>query len=330
MKTRNPYYDNLKFILMILVVLSHFGFEQKSEPSMHALLNVLAAFVVPVYAVISGFFSRKITAQRKEDVLTLLVPYLVLEVMHLGFTKVTGMGKGDVHFEVPTYQNWYLLTLFFWRMMAPYFRFVKPMAGVFIALCIGFSVGFFGSFNDFLDLHRTLYFFPFFIVGYYTEDLLAVVEKYKSFKWLSMVYFVAFVSAISYFTVSNQETADKLLYLFAPMFGYGKDLGNFVLRLGAFGVTAITVFAFLSIMTNKATFFTKFGANTFNVYLFHMFLVWPLIPLIQPYTPILSEVLAVVLSLAITFTLSSSKLEPILKPITNPLSLFATKANKDK
>lgn len=328
MKARNPYYDNLKFILMILVVLSHFGFEQKNEPTMHAILNVLAAFVVPVYAVISGFFSRKIIAQRKEDVLTLLLPYLILEVLHLGFTKLTGMGKGDIHFEVPTYQNWYLLTLFFWRMMIPYFRFVKPVVGIFIALCIGFSVGFFGEFNDFLDLHRTLYFFPFFIMGYYTDDLLAAIEKYKSFKWLSAVYMVAFIFFISYFSISNAETANKLLYLFAPMFGYGKDLGNFVMRLGAFGVTSITVFAFLSLMTNKTTFFTRFGANTFNVYVFHMFLVWPLIPLIQPYRPILSEILAVVLSLAITFLLSSSKLEPIFKPITNPLSLFKSKGKQ--
>lgn len=328
MKTRNPYYDNLKFILMILVVLSHFGFEQKNEPSMHAILNVLAAFVVPVYAVISGFFSRKITAQRKEDVLTLLVPYLILEVIHLGFTKVTGMGKGDVHIEVPTYQNWYLLTLFFWRMMIPYFRYVKPLAGVLIALCIGFSVGFFGEFNDFLDLHRTLYFFPFFIVGYYTEDLLAVIEKYKSLKWLSAIYLIVFVVAISYFTISKTEIAEKLLYLFAPMFGYGKDLGNFILRLAAFGVTSVTVFAFLLVMTDKATFFTKFGANTFNVYVFHMFLVWPLIPLIQPYTPIFSEFLALVLSVMITFLLSSTKLAPVFKPIINPLSLFPSKGNK--
>lgn len=319
MKNRDPYFDNVKFILISFVVLSHFGFELKDESlAMHGWVNVMTSFVVPAFAIISGHFSVNIRQPRKEDITHLLMPYLIMEIIHLLFTKVSGLGKGDVHFETPTYQNWYLLALFIWRLLLPYYSFVTPLKGLILSVLIGFSVGFFSGFNAFLDLHRILFMMPYFLVGYYWRTLRTDIDRLSKYKYWFAVLFFANIGTIYLLSLRGTQEAGKILYLYAPMFGYGGDLTNAMLRTLTFTGTFITALSFLIIAPRNKTIFTEAGTRTMYVYLFHMFIVWPLVKLMGHYQAGLTELISFASSILIAFLLSLPLAEKVLKPILYP------------
>lgn len=322
MKNRDAFYDNAKFILIVLVVFSHFGFEQRSDLHMHGILNLMTAFVVPCYALISGFFSKSITSQRKEDVYVLLVPYLLLEILNLIYTKATGMGEGNKHLLIPTYQNWYLLSLFFWRLFIPYFRFMKAGPGITLSIAIAFVVGFIPQFEAFLALYRTLFLMPFFVIGYYLKDLKMSIVDLKKYRYIAMGIFLGLMGSMYYLTISSKEMDSKILYLFAPMYGYGGDLNNFIFRMLAFVVIFVLVFTFMVFVPNRTTKFTALGKHTMVVYLFHMFIVWPLIPIVAPYKPFVSELIAIIGAISIALFLSLKPIGALLNPIVDPVGYF--------
>ncbi|MEZ4805839.1 MAG: acyltransferase family protein, partial [Bacteroidia bacterium] len=60
--TREPFYDNLKCFLIVLMVLGHFTFENRAFPIMKGLSNVIYSFHMPLFIFISGYFSKKVNA----------------------------------------------------------------------------------------------------------------------------------------------------------------------------------------------------------------------------------------------------------------------------
>jgi fucose 4-O-acetylase-like acetyltransferase len=330
MKNRDAFYDNAKFILIVLVVFSHFGFEQRGNLHMHAILNLMTAFVVPCYALISGYFSKKITSQRKEDVFVLLIPYLILETINFLYTRITGMGEGNKYLLIPTYQNWYLLSLFFWRLLIPYFRFMKPNQGIALSIALALTVGFIPQFEAFLALYRTLYLMPFFVIGYYMKDLKSSITDLKRYRYLMMIIFFGILGTMYYLTVNSKEMADKILYLFAPMYGYLGEFNNFILRILAFVVIFVLIFTFMVFVPNRTTKFTELGKQTMVVYLFHMFILWPIIPIIAPYKPVVSELIAIAGAVSIALILSIKMVVKALNPIVNPVEFIKQFKNKIK
>ena len=71
-KTRDSYFDNLKTILIFLVVLGHFTNLNNSVPLMGAINNVIYSFHMPIFIFISGYFSKSIKAQRSTEIENIL------------------------------------------------------------------------------------------------------------------------------------------------------------------------------------------------------------------------------------------------------------------
>jgi len=68
METRNLYFDNMKFILIFLVVLGHFANLHRLLPIMGGLNNAIYSFHMPLFIYISGYFSRDVVQPRRTDI----------------------------------------------------------------------------------------------------------------------------------------------------------------------------------------------------------------------------------------------------------------------
>ena len=323
MKARDPFYDNLKFILMVFVVFGHFTFEYRDKPLMISICNAIYTFHMPLFIFVSGYFSRNIKTQRKEDILYLLIPYFIMEIINLMFTKVTHLGFGNKDFLIPTYHNWYLLSLFIWRLLVPYFNFLNKPIGIALAFGISITAGWIAQLNDFLALYRTLYFLPVFLLGYHSENILLTIEKYARMKWMAIGMF--FILTIGIFLISYLDfnKAGNILYAFAPLYGYMGSFSNMVLRNFALLSGLICSFLFLFMIPRKETFYTRFGANTLYVYLFHMFIVWPIIKLSGTYKQGITELISLAIAVPLTYLLSQEFVKRILQPIIDPLKMIS-------
>jgi fucose 4-O-acetylase-like acetyltransferase len=329
METRNVYFDNAKFILIFLVVLGHFTDQNRSIPIIGALNNVIYSFHMPLFVFISGYFSRKIKSQSKSDIDKILYIYIVFEVLNYLFTKFTSFGVGSYNIFTPTYQNWYILGVFIWRLLIPYFNFYPKKYSFVLIFIFSIIIGMFNNFNTFLGLYRILYFMPVFVLGYYTNSFESILDRFKKYKLLFTMSLVFFLLAIFGLSIYNPTYNNLINFAYTPWRGYGNNRELSVRILGLVTSWIISFFILFIIPYNN-TFFTKLGKRTMNVFLLHMFLVFPLnfIFIKLNLTNISLLGVCFLASLSITFILSLNFVNQIMKPLTSLSNLLSLTKNK--
>jgi fucose 4-O-acetylase-like acetyltransferase len=324
---RDLYLDNFKIILIFFVVLGHFMELNKSHPVMGGINNVIYSFHMPLFIFISGYFSKSINSQRKKDINTLIYSYIIFEILNLVFTKITSLGSGSFNIFIPTYSNWYLLGLFFWRLLIPYFSFYERKTSLFLVIVFAFFIGFFDDFNQFLGLYRIFYFMPFFVLGFYCKNIHSLINKWL--KYRIPIITILIISILFILIISIWEPIPTLRegigWAYTPYRGYGTDgILALLLRLIGFTSSLLICFSFLFIVPQKRTFFSKYGKNTLNVFLLHMFIVYPMNSLVLEHNSpgwILSGVY-ILASAIITIFFSLSFVDKIISPLTNANKLF--------
>lgn len=128
MKQRDSRLDALKMFLMICVIWGHVplldGFVDIGLPNNYDVLTWASvrgiyAFHMPLFVLLSGFFSRRKTVREQfRGSLKLLGLFAVFQTIDLlvqsfAYCTLPSLGR-IVH---PCFALWYLLCLFYWRML---------------------------------------------------------------------------------------------------------------------------------------------------------------------------------------------------------------------
>jgi fucose 4-O-acetylase-like acetyltransferase len=274
---RNPYFDNAKFILIFLVVLSHAISKLNGiNPSTQALYCLLYSFHITCLFFISGYFAKP----DKNKLLTFMqyiVPYLIFQpfcIMPNGITLYS--------LFVPEYLMWFILVLMYYQLSLSVF---KHNLKLFTVLAIVASI-FIGDLKagTFLDLYRAVFYLPFFLVGYLTRINNFKFDFSIRQKYISVAIFLAM--PLLYF----HTPAMQAIILHADTIGA---------RAGLYLVVAVVSCAFFCLAPKSELPFTQLGRNTLYVYLLH----WIMIPLLL--SGITSPVLLLIGSAVITIFLST-------------------------
>ena len=173
-KKRDPYFSNLKFILIFLVILGHLM--EKHIYTNHDLYIIYTAIYMvhmPLFAFISGYFSKN-SHKKLNHVWKIGGQYLLL---HLGRLLVNLLITGEIgDWKSPYWYFWYLLSLFCWKSMGIFILYIKKyvdpkMTGIFrlsiviVTIIIGCFSGALWWIGRAYSLSRTLVFFPFYYMG---------------------------------------------------------------------------------------------------------------------------------------------------------------------
>ena len=321
---RNLYLDNLKFILIFFVVLGHFANLSRIIPIFGIINNIIYSFHMPLFIFASGYLSKNILGPRKKDIDQVLYTYFVFEILNFIFTKLTTIGQGTNNVFIPTAQNWYLLGLFFWRLFLPYCRKYNKNTALIATIIIALSIGFYDQFNTFLGLYRIIYFMPYFLLGNYCNDLFLLIEKYVRFRVLFLIFLLFSFLFIAILSLHSPELNKAIAYAFTPFKGYAspsiRELYlRVTLRIIGFIGSIVISFCFLFIVPNKKTFYTHLGEHTLNVYLLHMFIVFPIIWIFETFNINIATklIVSIFTSLLVTVGLSSILVNKLILPLTN-------------
>ncbi len=253
MMERDYYFDNIKFVLIMLVVIGHIiGPVNPIVPAYKAIYVFIYLFHMPLFAFISGYFtSKKIKPLR---ILKLLGLYVVGTCFY-----VTAFDLGSILYNIIEAQTplWYLLSLCCWTLLLPLFDNLRDPIPLTIvsALLIGLVPWVDYTFS----LSRTLVFLPFFIAGnLYRRGTLTMPRKiHPILTLICSGFFVWYMLA--------KDLPSQLLLFVLPYHNMDEVFVRFVLfSLG----TMLAVNIMASIPKNK-TFYTLLGANTLFVYLSH-------------------------------------------------------------
>lgn len=270
--SRDPWLDNAKMGLIVLVVLGHTWALLPLDGPVGHLYDFVYLWHMPAFVFLSGYLSRGFThdpTRMWQLVTTLLVPYLLFEgALGLFRLHVGGEELQDLWLD-PHFPMWYLLALVVWRLVTPLLR---PLPGAFpVAVAVSVASGFLvGEWMSWLDLPRILGFLPFFVLGVKTTPETLTWLRGRFAAGLGALTFVV----IGLLAVRLDDWAGRS-YLYQRPFEQldVPDATAVLTRLLVMAVGLAGTFALLALVPRAGGWFSRMGAATMTVYLFHGFAV---------------------------------------------------------
>lgn len=266
-KQRDYLFDNYKVLLIFLVVIGHFiEPNYKNNDFLYTLKWLIVSFHMPAFIFISGYFSK-----RELPLTTLFVklgiPYFFYEIIYyLLYVLVLGK-QTNLAFKYPKFSLWYIMALFFWRVITPYVK--KIPHNMLLAIIAGLMIGLSDMKDNYLSIPRILVFYPFFLAGiYFKREHLTKLRAYIS-KFSAAVVFSLLTLFLSWY---SHYTA------FSPKIFYGRYNYDFLgqsafegilVRLICYGIGFGFTFALMLLVSEKKTFYSYIGTRTMAVYIFH-------------------------------------------------------------
>ncbi len=277
-KMRNNKLDNIKGLLIILVVLGHL-LELDMEYGVNKFLYVIIyTFHMPVFVFVSGYFA---SFNIKRILKKLLYPYILFQILYLLFVNYVLNLGGPIQFTTPYWLLWYLWAMVIWTLMIPVIKgkLRRKIIIILIAGIIAISIGYVNSVGRMFSLSRIFVFFPFFLCGYYAREWISqpinkeylqnIRKKYK--KRLISAMCICIMGIIIYCMGHYNEIDRNWLY---EAVSYQDGTYRMEFRVLHLGMAFIWLASLLLIIPNRyIPLLTNTGINTMPIFLMHGFLI---------------------------------------------------------
>jgi fucose 4-O-acetylase-like acetyltransferase len=269
-RPRDPFFDNAKFMAIVLVVAGHSIVNLRDVRIAHAAYLFVYTFHMPVFIVITGYFSRNFTfsgGKARKLITNLGVPYVVFETAYSTYHWAVGHSKFEISVLDPYYLTWFLMALFLWRLSTPVWQQIRWPVGA--AVILSLLSGMTALPND-LEMNRTFGLVPFYVLG-----LMLKPEHFEALKRpkARVVGAITLVLAFAFVLfVADRNMATKWVYWKTG--NADMHVNNLVgsgMRLGLLVGAGILVMAFLTMVPARQTWFTNLGGATLYAYLLHGF-----------------------------------------------------------
>ncbi|WP_157250511.1 acyltransferase family protein [Nonomuraea typhae] len=266
-KKRDPYLDNVKFVLIALVVVGHSLVPTLNTDSSRSLYIYIYMFHMPLFVLISGYLSRNFwnsNAKTNKLVDTFVIPYVIVEVGYAVLRTAVGQ-KWSLTIIDPAWLNWYLLALLFWRLSTPVWKRMKfPIP---VAIAIYLFAGFSQITGDF-SMDRFFGLLPFFVIG-----LVMKPEHFELLgrRWVRIVSALTLLGAAACAIVVAKLNLTLMPFYFKHSY-QDMDLSWYMglgLRTGLLVCSLAMSFAVLSLVPRSETWYSDLGTRTLYAYLLH-------------------------------------------------------------
>lgn len=340
-KTRDPWLDNAKGILMILVVLGHAVAPMTGIYGTMAFLYVfINAFHMPAFMMVSGYLSKR--RVEKKDAVTMinkdLVMYITAQILvFLFMCWVPGgfkaAGQEDMFsaskftFLVPAYQLWYLMSIllftFFCMAVQPQ---KKGKIALPIALILSVAVGFFPTVFV-LKFSKSVAFFPFFLMGlmFGKEKLMKLRDK-TVFRVLG-VFVLLFYAVFMWYGTKHGWFFQDMFAISTRFSHYPKGMKGLyppLTRAAILLFIPLVSAAFLAVCPRKKSIFTRLGERSAYIFVLHVVFIF-LIRFLNSKFKIfalldspLKKLIYLVVVASIAFLLATDPVYKIFRPILEP------------
>ncbi|MFJ9244521.1 acyltransferase family protein [Streptomyces sp. NPDC101776] len=322
-KQRDPFFDNAKYLAIVLVAIGHSWEPLRSgSRSVTALYTLVYAVHMPAFIVISGYFSRSFRAtpsQIRRLLGGVVVPYVVFETAYTLYTRWTDhQPDRAISLLDPLYLTWFLAALFVWRLTTPVWTHVRhplPLALVIAMLAtLSPSIG-----ND-LDLQRVLQFLPYFVLGLCLRPEHFRLVQRSGVRQLALPVFVVTLAA-AHWAVPRLDYAWLFHNASAEQLG-APDWEGPLMTLALFACSTLLVGCFLALVPRRRTWFTALGAGTLYGYLLHGFLAqgaksWGWYGPSWVHGP-LGEITVTVVAAAVVTALCTAPVRRVFRCVTEP------------
>lgn len=302
---RNYKIDNLKALLIFLVVLAHF-FECFSGTVKYKLYLMIYMFHMPAFVFTTGYFAKP---SIKNVLSKQLFPYIVFQIFYT-------LMNGQTVFmpQKPYWILWYLFACMGWTLSL-YIVKSKYEIWIIISVLIALIVGYFDEIGTTFSLSRMFCFYPFFLLGVWFRKI-NLLEKTEGKKH-KVIGLIALITGlvIAYMLLPNLHTT----WLYHST-GYEFSKSNIIVRAELLGIGFLfTTALFLTIPNKEIKGFTFVGKYTLCIFLLHGFVVNLLRYNANPfiYAELINITLSILFSVVLFYSLGNPFALALLKPFTD-------------
>lgn len=265
-------FDNLKAMLIFLVVLGHFlelveGYE--------LLYLSIYTFHMPLFLFLSGYFTR---FDRKKIWCQLVYPYVIFQILYT-FFEISLLNADELvlTFVRPRWLLWYLFAMIIYYLLIPLLDITsrrKRLAVVIGMTIIALLSGYDNKLGYDFSAARIFTFMPFFFSGYYlskekdrTLDFSTQIDRpYIGKMFFSVLGIVVMVGILDTGIISK-----KMLY---GSYSYDAAEYNVFIRILIFVMAALWILIAISIIPDrKIPILSAMGRYTMPIFLLHGFVV---------------------------------------------------------
>lgn len=284
MKKRDYSFDNLKFILIILVVFGHLIEICSNYGRESNVYKIIYSFHMPLMIFISGFFAKF----NKKKILNFTILYIVFQLLYTVFLKYGLKSDVDIQLFKPEWLMWFLLVSVYYMILIPLVKvnfnngnlkrnYIKIFVILTLSVLISLFIPYIKKIGYYLSLSRFFAFLPYFLLGFYIRKYIEFKGENNIIKQERKLFFkvlfgiLTLTSVILVILLVNVNA-----YHFMGSFGYySKYPSNPFVKLFSM-FCAISWIGFLTYtlkINRKLPVISRIGQNTLVIYLLHGFII---------------------------------------------------------
>lgn len=280
-KKRIRKWDNIKFILVFLVVLGHildlFLANGNTSSNIDAMRFYIYLFHMPLFLFISGIFSKKNIDNKKfSNIFYYLILFYVVKIIQF-FSGVFQNNTYSFSMFSEGGIPWYCFAIFAFSMITILLKNGNKIFVFVASIILGCLVGYDNNVSDYLVLSRIIVFYPFFFAGYCLDGDKIIEFLSKNIVKVISVIIIVGIALIVFININDINWLKPLLSGRNP-FKTLKDrqyLGG-ILRLAYYIVVFIMGASIISLVPSgkKITIFADWGTRTIQPYALHYPIVY--------------------------------------------------------
>ena len=263
-------YDNIKFILIFLVVLGHII---EDVPNLNGIYLIIYSFHMPLFIFISGYFSKG----NKKSIIKSMGIYIVFQTLYFLMFKLMLHVSITLNYLQPIWISWYMFAIAIWNSLIYIIKRININKNIYAYIIILFTFfislicGYIDQFGYFLALSRLITFFPFFLLGYFTKknNIQILKKDGNSNKIKYLIYSIIAIICILYYI--NIPIINRVWFYGA--YSYRNGEYDIIFKIISSLFSLCIIFIFNNFVSDKKSIISYIGKDTIYIYLLHGFII---------------------------------------------------------
>lgn len=281
---RIVFYDNLRFILILLVVLGHVLGCCLDNSYITGIYLFIYSFHMPLFVFVTGFFAKKMEDKdgnfKLYKVINYVLLFLIFKIALFIFMRFILHQNVEFYLFTEHDTPWYLLSCALWICITYLVKNIKAKYMIIFSVLFALIIGYDYMVEDVFALSRTIVFFPFFLSGYYLSKeklnkFINILHKPK-YQICSFILIVLVIIVLILFASKLDFLRPFLLSAYAYDFDipFDNKLMFPIIRLLCLITAVIISIAVMALVPRRRLVLSKLGKRTLQIYILHLFFVY--------------------------------------------------------
>lgn len=328
-KERIWYWDTVKFLMILFVVLGHLVekiYDMGGEDILPLKLFIYS-FHMPVFIFIFGVFHSQKNFARKA-LFYLIGGYVFKIFSYFSALIINGQGSFTLFYDIGA--TWFLFVMLWYILLAKALEKVDKRLVLVVSLIISLFTGYFNKIGDFLCLSRVLVFFPYFWIGTMVDrdKFQKTVGRLRKYLWIPSVCLIVGWLILCFCKFDDLKI---LMHLVTGRNPFSEATGGMgcLYRLLTTAITVtVSLAIFIIVPEKKIPIVSYMGRNTINVYFWHytfIYLIFRFLDVREIVKTNAGILLVLLIGVALTFILSLDIFNFPLKPLNKLIMNYKRK-----